>query len=76
MGGRKEIYPKAKSVGIGQLVSETILTLRCYLIKKRIGELQEQTQDPNADNKEILQEIMNYLSLNSLLGKKLARVLS
>ena len=74
--GRKEIYPKAKSVGIGQLVSETILTLRCYLIKKRIGELQEQTQDPNADNKEILQEIMNYLSLNSLLGKKLARVLS
>ncbi|SFW43917.1 DNA primase [Cellulophaga fucicola] len=74
--GRKEIYPKAKSVGIGQLVSETILTLRCYLIKKRIGELQEQTQNPNADNKEILQEIMNYLSLNSLLGKKLARVLS
>ncbi|MCL5245866.1 DNA primase [Cellulophaga sp. 20_2_10] len=74
--GRKEIYPKAKSVGVGQLVSETILTLRCYLIKKRIGELQEQTQDPNADHKEILQEIMNYLSLNSLLGKKLARVLS
>lgn len=74
--GRKEIYPKAKDVGIGQLVSETILTLRCYLIKKRIGELQEQTQNPSTDHSEVLQEIMNYLNLNSLLGKKLARVLS
>ncbi len=73
---RKEIYPKEKSVGIGQLVSETILTLRCYLIKKRIGELQERTQDKHIDNKEILEEIMSYLQLNVLLGKKLARVLS
>ncbi|MCK0156063.1 DNA primase [Cellulophaga sp. F20128] len=73
---RKEIYPKEKSSGIGQLVSETILTLRCYLIKKRIGTLQEKTQVLDNDNAETLEEIMGYLQLNVLLGKKLARVLS
>lgn len=73
---RKEIYPKEKSSGIGQLVSETILTLRCYLIKKRIGTLQEKTQVQDNDNAETLEEIMGYLQLNVLLGKKLARVLS
>ena len=31
---RKDIYPKKKEIGVSQLVSETILTLRCFLIKK------------------------------------------
>ena len=30
---RKDIYPKKKEIGVSQLVSETILTLRCFLIK-------------------------------------------
>ena len=30
----KDIYPKKKETGVSQLVSETILTLRCFLIKK------------------------------------------
>ncbi|NNG10869.1 MAG: DNA primase [Arenibacter sp.] len=73
---RKDIYPKDKKIGISQLVSETILTLRCYLIKKRIGSLQERTLDSEGGNSETLEEIMNYIQLNMLLNKKLNRVLS
>ncbi|MCW5516072.1 DNA primase [Muriicola sp. Z0-33] len=72
----KDIYPKEKEAGISQLVSETILTLRCYLIKKRINSLQESTEDSGDDHRQILEEIMNYLQLNTLLNKKLNRVLS
>ncbi len=73
---RKDIYPKDKEEEIAQLVSETILTLRCFLIKKRMSVLQEQTKDSGKDNREALEEIVNYIHLNKLLNKKLNRVLS
>ncbi len=73
---RKEIYPKEKTTVIAQLVSETILTLRCFLIKKRMHSLQKNTENNPEDNRETLEEIMNYLQLNNLLNKKLNRVLS
>lgn len=73
---RKDIYPKEKQNAVAQLVSETILTLRCFLIKKRIAALQKDTEDSQADHSETLEEIMNYLQLNTLLNKKLNRVLS
>jgi len=71
----KDIYPKEKHIGIAQLVGETILTLRCYLIKNRIAQLQEQTVD-SEENQEVLEEIINYLQLNKLLNAKLNRVLA
>lgn len=73
---RKEIYPKGKKTVVAQLVSETILTLRCFLIKKRMHTLQMNTEGNSDDNREVLEEIMNYLQLNNLLNKKLNRVLS
>ena len=73
---RKDIYPKEKKQGVAQLVSETILTLRCNLIKNRIAKLRKNTQDSTDHNAEILEEIMNYLQLNKLLNAKLNRVLS
>ncbi|SFB90700.1 DNA primase [Flagellimonas taeanensis] len=73
---RREIYPKQKKLGVAQLVGETILTLRCNLIKNRIQKLQEKTQESNGDHTEILEEIVNYLQLNKLLNAKLNRVLS
>nr|WP_298930324.1 DNA primase [uncultured Allomuricauda sp.] len=73
---RKDIYPKDKGQGIAQLVGETILTLRCYLIKNRIEKLQERTEGNTDDNSEVLEEIVNYLQLNKLLNAKLNRVLS
>nr|WP_297785147.1 DNA primase [uncultured Allomuricauda sp.] len=73
---RRDIYPKEKQIGVAQLVGETILTLRCNLIKNRIKKLQERTQDSLGDNTEVLEEIVNYLQLNKLLNAKLNRVLS
>ncbi|MEM9075705.1 MAG: DNA primase [Bacteroidota bacterium] len=73
---RKDIYPKGKEIAVAQLVGETILTLRCNLIKSRIAELQLNTQENVGDNSETLEEIMNYLQLNKLLNAKLNRVLS
>ncbi len=71
----KDIYPKSKDVGVAQLVSETILTLRCFLIKMRVSSLHGNIEGKNFD-KEILEEIMSYQQLNALLKKKLNRVLS
>ncbi len=73
---RKDIYPKPKEKSVAQLVSETILTLRCFLIKKRMESLQSETEDVAKDHRETLEEIMNYIQLNKLLNKKLNRVLS
>ena len=73
---RKDIYPKEKTRTVPQLVSETILTLRCFLIKKRINSLQQNTEEEADDNHEVLEEIVNYLQLNKLLNNKLNRVLS
>ncbi|QLG44412.1 DNA primase [Costertonia aggregata] len=72
----KDIYPKEKGSNVAQLVGETILTLRCFLIKRRIENLQKNTEEKSDDNSETLEEIMNYLQLNALLNKKLNRVLS
>ncbi len=74
---RKDIYPKDKKNGIAQLVGETILTLRCSLIKSRIAQLQKDTEENRSqEHKEVIEEIMNYLQLNKLLNAKLNRVLS
>jgi DNA primase len=73
---RKDIYPKEKEKTVSQLVSETILTLRCFLIKRRIDHLQQDTEEKTDDNREVLEEIVNYLQLNKLLNNKLNRVLS
>src|SRR5690606_31911070 len=40
---RKNIFVKQKENLVSPLVSETILNFRCYLIGKRVNELQEQT---------------------------------
>lgn len=74
---RRDIYPREKRQGLAQEVSETILSLRCFLIKKRIDQLRINTEQ-NMTETHIaeLEEIMNYLQLNKLLNKKLNRVIS
>ena len=73
---RKDIYPKEKSLGIGQLVSETILHFRCALIQQRIEQLQKTTKSSEDHHPEVLEEIMGYMQLNQLLNSQLNRVLS
>ena len=70
----KDIFVKHKDTVISQLVSETILTLRTFLINKKVEELKEETKN-NLENDKILEEIGEYHKLKKLLSKKLNRVL-
>jgi DNA primase len=69
---RKNIFAKSKEDSIDRLVTETILSLRSYLLDMQIKNLQEASkQDAHA-----IEEVMDYLQLGQLLNKKLNRVLS
>ena len=70
----KNIFVKNKSQSVSQLVSETILSLRTYLINKKVNELRDEIK-ANKNNDKILEEIKEYHKLKSLLSKKLNRVL-
>ena len=71
---RNSIFPKAKNTSISQLVVETILNLRCFLIDKKLNEFKDKTSD-NIDNKLVLEDVVNYSSLKTRLSKKLNRVI-
>lgn len=73
---RKNIFPKAKTDSIAQLVNETILSLRCFLISKKIHELSIETKgDIEKQYKEILEEVVGYKKLDNLLSRKLNKPL-
>ncbi|MAR63121.1 MAG: DNA primase [Flavobacteriaceae bacterium] len=71
----KNIYVKQKSKSISQLVTETILTLRTLLINKKVNELSSQKSNTDNLDQDLLDEIVNYYQLKSLLSKKLNRVI-
>ena len=71
---KNNIFPKQKEVSIAQLVSETILTLRCYLIDRKVNEIKQDTKD-TIDHRTLLDDVLNYSNLKMLLSRKLNRVL-
>ncbi|GGG32695.1 DNA primase [Bizionia arctica] len=73
---RKNIFPKEKTDTIAQLVNETILSLRCYLISKKIDELSQETKaNIQVQYREILEEVVGYKKLDNLLSRKLNKAL-
>ena len=72
---KNNIFPKRKDVNIAQLVSETILSLRCFLIDQKVNEFKEVTHENMSDNTSILEDVLNYSNLKMLLSRKLNRVL-
>jgi DNA primase len=73
---RMNIYPKEKMHTVAQLVSETILSLRCFLIDQKVKEFQQETLQNKIDsNRNILEEVKDYSGLKMLLSRKLNRVL-
>ena len=71
---KRNIFVKNKGTEVVQLVSETILSLRRFLIDQKIIELQEQTK-LNNKNDDILQDILSYQQLKKVISKRLNRVL-
>ncbi|HMQ43490.1 MAG TPA: DNA primase [Mariniflexile sp.] len=73
---RMNIFPKEKTHTVAQLVSETILSLRCFLIDQKVKDFQQEAMANIADvNKNILEEVKDYSGLKMLLSRKLNRVL-
>lgn len=73
---RMNIYPKDKIDSVAQLVSETILSLRCFLIEQKVLEFQQETLRNRSDvNRNVLEEVKDYSALKMLLSRKLNRVL-
>ena len=73
---RMNIFPKEKHGNIAQLVSETILSLRCFMIGQKVDGFKKETLEKlNEVNRDILEEVKNYSNLKMLLSRKLNRVL-
>jgi DNA primase len=73
----QNIIPKTKSETISQYVSETILTMRWYLVDKIIDELKNSvSNEPGSDNTESMSMAMDYYKLINSFSKKLGRVMS
>ena len=71
---KRNVFVKNKGTEVVQLVSETILSLRRFLIDQKIIELQEQIK-LNNKNDDILQDILSYQQLKKVISKRLNRVL-
>lgn len=73
----QSIFPKTKEDTISQYVSETILTLRWYLVDRIIEEIKGSiSSEPDSDNIEPLSMAMDYYKLINSFSKKLGRVMS
>ncbi len=74
---RKEIYVKQKNHVISQMVNETVLNLRRFLVAKKIEELSREIQysEEQNEDQEGLQIIMDYIFLKKVLSDRLNRVL-
>ncbi|TDD94004.1 DNA primase [Flavobacterium cellulosilyticum] len=73
----QNIFPKAKTESISQYVSETILTMRWYLVDKIIEEIKNSiSTEPDSDNIESMSMAMDYYKLINSFSKKLGRVMS
>jgi DNA primase len=73
----QNIFPKTKHDSISQYVTETILTMRWYLVDKIIEEIKGSiSSEPDSDNTEPLSMAMDYYKLINSFSKKLGRVMS
>ena len=73
----RQIYVKQKDQTVTQYVSETILTMRWYLVDKIIDELKNSVStEPNSDNSETMSMAMDYYRLINTFSQKLGRVMS
>jgi DNA primase len=72
---KKNIFVKDRKSAVGQLVTETILTFRRYLVDQKIQNLMSTTKEEQTEQLEFLEEVMQYQNLKKLLSKKLNRVI-
>ncbi|WP_337968635.1 DNA primase [uncultured Flavobacterium sp.] len=72
----QNIFSKMKHETIAQYVTETIMSMRWFLVDKIIQELKSSIQPDNSDNTELLSMVVDYSKLVNSFSKKLGRVMS
>lgn len=73
----KQIIVKQKDWSVAQNVTETILTLRWFLVNRLIDSLkQELVENPEKDSLEVLTSVKDYTELIKIFSNQLGRVLS
>jgi len=73
----QNIVVKLKDQTIAQYVSETILTLRWFLVDRIINDLKnELSREIDSDNSEVMSMAMDYYSLIRSFSNKLGRVMT
>lgn len=72
----QNIFVKEKKMVISQLVTETLMTLRWYLLNLMINQLKQETLKPDANHHEILVSLRDYLGLSNQFSGKLGRLIS
>ena len=72
---RNQIIPKEKEHAVSQLVSQTILSLRCHLIDQKVAEYKKETLKEDSDSRSIIEDVKDYVGLKMLLSRKLGRVI-
>jgi len=72
----QNIFSKMKHETIAQYVTETIMSMRWFLVGKIIEELKSSIKPDNSDNTELLSMVVDYSKLVNAFSKKLGRVMS
>ena len=72
----QNIFVKEKNMVISQLVTETLMTMRWYLLNQLINSLKQETLNPEANHHEILVSLRDYLGLSNQFSGKLGRLIS
>jgi DNA primase len=72
---RKNIYIKNKKINLARWVQEVILRFRCHLIDEKVAALQSDTaENTDSHHGELLEEIVQYHKLKTVLSGRLNRV--
>ena len=73
----KQIIVKQKDKSVAQNVTETILTLRWFLVNRLIDSLRQGlVENPEMDSFEVLTSVKDYTELIKIFSNRLGRVLS
>jgi DNA primase len=72
----QNIFAKDKHASISQYVTETIMSMRWFLVDRIIEELKISIKPDNSDNTELLSMVVDYSKLVNSFSKKLGRVMS
>ena len=71
----QNIFPKTKDETLNQSISDTLFTLRWFLLSEIIEDLKNAvSNEPDSDNMESLTMVMNYIELRGKFSRKLGRV--